>query len=68
MVMFVFLMYHNVAESYQPRARAAHSTVLIEDKLYNWGGRHSDLPRVHSSAEKEALTSFVDVFHRRLGV
>ena len=68
MVMFVLLMYHNVAESYQPRARSHHSTVLIEDKLYTWGGGHPDLPEVHSSAEKEAFTSFVDVFHRRLGV
>ena len=64
----VFALHCNTAESYQPSVRAGHSTILIDDQLYVWGGSQPGLPRVHSSAEKQQFTSFVDVFHRRLGV
>ena len=61
-------MYHNAAEPYQPNERAGHSTVLINDQLYLWAGRQPGLPADHNSAKKREMTSYVDVFHLRLGV
>ena len=58
----------NATEPYQPSKRYAHSTVLIDEQLYLWGGWQPGLPKVHNSAKKRELTSYVDVFHRKIGV
>ena len=65
---FVVLLYLNAAESYQPQARSDHSAILIDDQLYIWGGWRPGLPTVHSSAKKQEVFSFVEVFHCQLGV
>ena len=43
------------------KRRAKHSTVIISDRLYCWGGEHDDLPMVHYNDEKRKFTSSVDV-------
>ena len=44
--------------------RAYHSTILVRNKLYCWGGNQKDLPRplVHDSEDKRKITSSVDIF------
>ena len=59
-------MCHNVTEVDEPAERWGHSMVFIDEKVYVWGGVQPDLPRVHTSAEKQLMTSYVDVFHCRL--
>ena len=49
-------------EYYQPPLRGVHSTVVINDKVYMWGGWQIGLPKVHNSAEKRKITSHIDVF------
>ena len=41
--------------------RTAHSTILVRDKLYCWGGDQKYLPLVHDSEDKRKITSSVDV-------
>lgn len=52
---------------YEPGPRLSHSTVLVGDKLFLWGGLQKDLPTVCDGPEKERFTSFVEVFHLRNG-
>ena len=44
--------------------RAYHSTILVRNKLYCWGGNQKDLPRplVHDSEDKRKITSTVNLF------
>ena len=44
--------------------RTHHSTILVRNKLYCWGGTQKDLPRplVHDSEDKRKITSSVDIF------
>ena len=42
--------------------RADHSTILLKEKLYCWGGQQIDLPFVHNSEDKSKITSSVDIF------
>ena len=44
--------------------RAYHSTALVRDKLYCWGGYQEGLPMpfVHESEDKRKVTSSVDIF------
>ena len=51
----------------EPAERSRHSTVVIEDYLYLWGGWQKNLPKAHSNDEKERLTSHVHAFHCKLG-
>ena len=44
---------------YQPKERWGHSTVLINNDLYVWGGKQDGLPSVHSSDLKLRMTSMV---------
>ena len=67
-MLFLSIMYDYAAEPYQPNKRALHSTVVIDDQLYLWGGEQTGLPAVHNSAKKREMTSYVDVFHRKIGV
>ena len=56
------------AEFYQPVERWGHASVLVDEKIYIWAGRGNDMPEVHSSEMKLRATSYVDVFHCRLGM
>ena len=52
---------------YQPKKRGGHSTVLINNNLYVWGGKQDGLPKVHSSDLKQRMTSVVEVFRCSVG-
>ena len=43
--------------------RSEHSTVVINNILYCWGGNQEELPYVHDSEEKRKITSSIDLFH-----
>ena len=43
--------------------RCYHSTVVIKDSIYCWGGNQKNLPKVHDNEDKRQITSSVDVFH-----
>ena len=43
--------------------RTDHSTVVINNILYSWGGNQKDLPKVHDNEEKKKITSSLDLFH-----
>ena len=43
--------------------RTHHSTVVINNTLYCWGGNQKDLPKVHENEEKKKITSSIDLFH-----
>ena len=57
-----------VTDFYQPLRTSDHASILVDEKLYLWAGKRNDIPRVHSSEEKLRATSYVDVFHCRLGM
>ena len=42
--------------------RAQHSTIIIDSKMYSWGGQRLDMPLVHGSVAKMTLISFVEMF------
>ena len=42
--------------------RVRHSTVVISDRLYCWGGYKKNLPMVHYNDKKRKFTSCVDTF------
>ena len=42
--------------------RTYHSTILVRNKLYCWGGNQKNLPLVHDSEDKRKITSSVDIF------
>ena len=42
--------------------RSEYSTVIIDEKLYAWGGNTPDMHLVHDSDKKRNITSFVEVF------
>ena len=46
--------------------RTQHSTILVRNKLYCWGGDQKDLPKplvhVHGSEDKRKTTSTVNIF------
>ena len=48
---------------YEMKWRTEHSTVLISDRLYCWGGYQKGLPIVHYNDEKRRFTSSVDIFN-----
>ena len=48
---------------YKFKVRAGHSSIVIRDNLYCWGGFQAGLPLVHDNEEKRKFTSSVDVFH-----
>ena len=47
--------------------RIYHSSVVIGDNAFVWGGGHKDLPRVHDSPEKRRFTSTVETFNMLTG-
>ena len=61
----MFLQYcidYLLSGQYVMKWRSQHSTVVISDRLYCWGGLQEDLPTGHFSDEKK-FTSSVDIFH-----
>ena len=47
---------------YQPPLRAFHSSVVINDSIYAWGGYQKELPEVHDSVTKRKVLSPVLIF------
>ena len=43
--------------------RIGHTTVVINNILYCWGGDQEDLPYVHDNEEKRKITTSIDLFH-----
>ena len=43
--------------------RTEHSTIVINNILYTWGGNQKDLPQVHDNEEKRKITHSIDLFH-----
>ena len=46
----------------EPARRNGHSTAVVDNQLYLWGGDQDGMPRVHDSAEKRQFFSSVEVF------
>ena len=43
--------------------RGGHSTVVVNNMLYCWGGDRKNLPYVHDNEEKRKIMSSIDLFH-----
>lgn len=56
-----------VDKRYQPLPRLGHSTVVVGDRLYLWGGWHKSVPKIHSSSEKIKVLSLIEVYNLRTG-
>ena len=52
---------------YVPTKRSYHSTHIVGDYLYMWGGAIDGLPRVHDNEVKQRMTSVIEVFHLPTG-
>ena len=50
-----------------PPERTFHRSVVVQDKVYIWGGLQDDLPEVHDSPQKQEFLSEIDVFELRTG-
>ena len=63
-------MYINdlVTDFYEPVRTSEHACILVDEKIYLWAGKRDNILRVHCSEEKLQATSYVDVFHCRLGM
>ena len=61
------LLYY-IIDYYKPKGRYDHSSVVIGNKLYNWGGRQDGLPKVHNSEKKRKFLSNIDVLHLETGI
>ena len=46
---------------YEFEWRAEHSTIVISDSIYCWGGNQKDLPMVHDNEDKRQITSSVNI-------
>ena len=51
----------------EPVGRHDHSTAIVNNQLYLWGGDQGGMPRVHDSAEKRQFFSSVEVFDVNTG-
>ena len=52
---------------YVPTKRDAHSTHIVGDYLYMWGGDIDGLPSVHDNEVKRRMTSVIELFHLPTG-
>ena len=52
---------------YVPTTRYGHSTHIVGDYLYMWGGDMNGLPIVHDNEVKRKMTSVIEVFHLPTG-
>ena len=53
---------------YVPVKRSSHSTHIVGDYLYMWGGDIDGLPVVHDNEEKQRMTSVLEIFHLTSGI
>ena len=53
---------------YSPTKRYHHSTHIVGEYLYMWGGGIEGLPRVHNNKVKRRMTSVIEVFHLTSGI
>ena len=53
---------------YVPTKRYSHSTHIVGDYLYMWGGDIDGLPKVHDNEVKQRMTSVIEVFHLTTGM
>ena len=51
----------------EPAGRHEHSTAIVDDQLYLWGGYQDGMPQVHDSAEKRQFFSSVEMFDVNTG-
>ena len=51
----------------EPSGRHEHSTAVVDNQLYLWGGEQRGMPQVHDSAEKRQFYSSVEVFNVNTG-
>ena len=51
----------------EPAGRHQHSTAVVDNQLYLWGGDQRGMPQVHDSAEKRQFFSSVEVFDVNTG-
>ena len=51
----------------EPAGRYRHSTAVVDNQLYLWGGYQYGMPEVHDSAEKRQFFSSVEVFDVNTG-
>ena len=51
----------------EPAGRRDHSTAVVDNQLYLWGGDQRGMPQVHDSAEKRQFFSSVEVFDVNTG-
>ena len=52
---------------YLPTKRSDHSTHIVGDYLYMWGGYMDGLPNVHDNEVKRRMTSVIELFHLPTG-
>ena len=52
---------------YEPAKRYNHSTVIVGDCLYMWGGYKGDRPKKHNIEIERRGSSFVEVLHLPTG-
>ena len=52
---------------YVPTKRSYHSTHIVGDYLYMWGGIIDGLPKVHDNEVKRRMTSVIELFHLPTG-
>ena len=48
---------------YVPTNRSRHSTHIVGDYLYMWGGDIHGLPKLHDNEVKRRMTSVIEIFH-----
>ena len=53
---------------YVPAKRYSHSTHIVGDYLYMWGGHIDGLPMVHDNEIKQRMTSVIELFHLPSGM
>ena len=53
---------------YVPTKRYLHSTHIVDDYLYMWGGYIDGLPKVHDNEVKRRMTSVIELFHLPTGM
>ena len=53
---------------YVPARRYSHSTHIVGDYLYMWGGDIDGFPKVHDTEIKQRMTSVIEVFHLPSGM
>ena len=51
----------------EPAGRSSHSTAVVNNQLYLWGGIVDGMPLVHDSAEKRQFFSCLEVFDVNTG-